>query len=68
MRFCSRGRLFGRRCLGARAFGLGGGHFLGRRLVERADVAAGGRDLGAVENLPPEAMPDVELPSEAANA
>jgi len=24
--------------------------------------------LGAVENLPPEAMPDVELPSEAANA
>src|SRR5690349_16304272 len=33
-----------------------------------AEMAASGQDLGAVENLPPEAMPDVELPSEAANA
>jgi hypothetical protein len=29
-------------------------------------MAASGQDLGAVENLPPEVMPDVEVPAEAA--
>src|ERR1700758_1904122 len=33
-----------------------------------AEMAASGQDLGAVENLPPEAMPDAEVPAEAANA
>ena len=33
-----------------------------------AEMAASGADLGAVENLPPEAMPDIEVPAEAANA
>jgi hypothetical protein len=33
-----------------------------------AEMAASGQDLGAVENLPPEAMPDVEVAGEAANA
>ena len=33
-----------------------------------AEMAASGQDLGAVENLPPEAMPDVEVPAETANA
>ena len=33
-----------------------------------AEMAASGQDIGAVENLPPEAMPEVELPAEAANA
>jgi small subunit ribosomal protein S2 len=31
-----------------------------------AEMAASGQDLGAVENLPPEVMPDVEVPAEAA--
>ena len=33
-----------------------------------AEMAASGADLGAVENLPPEALPEVEVPAEAANA
>ena len=33
-----------------------------------AEMAASAQDLGAVENLPPEAMPDVEAPAEHANA
>jgi small subunit ribosomal protein S2 len=33
-----------------------------------AEMAASGQDMGAVENLPPEAMPEVEIPAEAANA
>jgi len=33
-----------------------------------AEMAASGQDMGAVENLPPEAMPDVEVPAEVANA
>ena len=32
-----------------------------------AEMAASGQDLGAVENLPPEAIPDIEVPAEAAN-
>ncbi len=30
-----------------------------------AEMAASGADIGAVENLPPEAMPEVEVPAEA---
>ena len=33
-----------------------------------AEMAVSGQDMGAVENLPPEAMPEVEIPAEAANA
>ena len=33
-----------------------------------AEMAASGADLGVVENLPPAAMPDIEVPAEAANA
>jgi small subunit ribosomal protein S2 len=33
-----------------------------------AEMAASGQDLGAVENLPAEAMPDIEVPAEATNA
>ena len=32
-----------------------------------AEMAASGQDLGAVENLPHEVMPDIEVPAEAAN-
>ena len=33
-----------------------------------AEMAASGQDIGAVEELPPEVMPEVEAPAEAANA
>ncbi len=33
-----------------------------------AEMAASGQDLGAAENLPPEAMPDLGAPAEHANA
>ncbi len=33
-----------------------------------AELAASGQDIGAAENLPQEALPDVEVPAEAANA
>jgi small subunit ribosomal protein S2 len=32
-----------------------------------AEMAASGQDLGAVENLPPEPMPEPEVPAEAAH-
>ena len=33
-----------------------------------AEMAASGQDIGAVEELPPEVMPEVEVPAEATNA
>jgi hypothetical protein len=33
-----------------------------------AEMAASGQDIGAVENLPPEAMPEVEASTEHASA
>jgi small subunit ribosomal protein S2 len=33
-----------------------------------AEMAASGQDMGAVDNLPPEVMPEVEIPAEAAIA
>ena len=33
-----------------------------------AEMAASGQDLGAAENLPPEAMPEIEAPTEHATA